>query len=138
MIIAWRRDLHSFNGLLWTLAPPTLSCNEGERQAEKVNYVEFPRRGSSLSLCALNRKIIEVKIIDDEEYEKNKAFTIELGEPVLLEIGQKHGGCLGLFVCRTESLLRWISSQLSLCKQGETAIDCLKSSIQTQINLKDI
>lgn len=40
------------------------------------------------------RKIIEVKIIDDEEYEKNKTFVIELGEPVLLEIGQKHGGCL--------------------------------------------
>uniref|UniRef100_A0A674NIU3 Calx-beta domain-containing protein n=1 Tax=Takifugu rubripes TaxID=31033 RepID=A0A674NIU3_TAKRU len=38
-------------------------------------------------------KVIEVKIIDDEEYEKNKAFAIELGEPVLLEIGQKHGGC---------------------------------------------
>ncbi|XP_030578375.1 solute carrier family 8 member 4b isoform X2 [Archocentrus centrarchus] len=36
-------------------------------------------------------KVIEVKIIDDEEYEKNKTFTIELGEPVLLEIGQKHG-----------------------------------------------
>ncbi|KAJ8338048.1 hypothetical protein SKAU_G00370140 [Synaphobranchus kaupii] len=36
-------------------------------------------------------KMIEVKIIDDEEYEKNKAFTVELGEPVLLEIGQKHG-----------------------------------------------
>uniref|UniRef100_A0A8C6TYE6 Solute carrier family 8 member 4b n=1 Tax=Neogobius melanostomus TaxID=47308 RepID=A0A8C6TYE6_9GOBI len=36
-------------------------------------------------------KIIEVKIIDDEEYEKNKTFTIELGEPILLEIGQKHG-----------------------------------------------
>uniref|UniRef100_A0A087XQV6 Solute carrier family 8 member 4b n=1 Tax=Poecilia formosa TaxID=48698 RepID=A0A087XQV6_POEFO len=35
-------------------------------------------------------KVIEVKIIDDEEYEKNKTFTIELGEPVLLEIGQKH------------------------------------------------
>lgn len=34
-----------------------------------------------------------MKIIDDEEYEKNKAFAIELGEPVLLEIGQKHGGC---------------------------------------------
>ncbi|MBN3309421.1 NAC1 protein, partial [Amia calva] len=38
-----------------------------------------------------DRKVIEVKIIDDEEYEKNKTFTIELGEPVLLEIGQKHG-----------------------------------------------
>ncbi|KAK1788170.1 hypothetical protein P4O66_016630 [Electrophorus voltai] len=37
------------------------------------------------------RKILEVKIIDDEEYEKNKTFTILLGEPVLLEIGQKHG-----------------------------------------------
>ncbi|XP_048884980.1 sodium/calcium exchanger 1-like isoform X1 [Brienomyrus brachyistius] len=36
-------------------------------------------------------KVIEVKIIDDEEYEKNKTFTIELGEPILLEIGQKHG-----------------------------------------------
>ncbi|XP_044040459.1 solute carrier family 8 member 4b isoform X2 [Siniperca chuatsi] len=36
-------------------------------------------------------KIIEVKIIDDEEYEKNKAFIIELAEPILLEIGQKHG-----------------------------------------------
>ncbi|XP_028285250.1 solute carrier family 8 member 4b isoform X2 [Parambassis ranga] len=36
-------------------------------------------------------KIIEVKIIDDEEYEKNKTFIVELGEPVLLEIGQKHG-----------------------------------------------
>ncbi|XP_061091716.1 solute carrier family 8 member 4a isoform X6 [Conger conger] len=29
-------------------------------------------------------KMIEVKIIDDEEYEKNKVFTIELGEPVWL------------------------------------------------------
>ncbi|KAI4808363.1 hypothetical protein KUCAC02_000427, partial [Chaenocephalus aceratus] len=35
-------------------------------------------------------KIIEVKIIDDELYEKNKTFTLELGEPILLEIGQKH------------------------------------------------
>ncbi|XP_062850308.1 solute carrier family 8 member 4b isoform X3 [Trichomycterus rosablanca] len=35
-------------------------------------------------------KIIEVRIIDDEEYEKNKTFIIELGDPVLLEIGQKH------------------------------------------------
>lgn len=53
--------------------------------------------GSSLinisSSAFYRRKIIEVKIIDDEEYEKNKSFTIELGEPILLEIGQKHGGC---------------------------------------------
>ncbi|KPP67725.1 sodium/calcium exchanger 1-like [Scleropages formosus] len=39
----------------------------------------------------LTRKMLEVKIIDDEEYEKNKTFTIILGEPILLEIGQRHG-----------------------------------------------
>lgn len=42
-------------------------------------------------VSVLYRKMLEVKIIDDEEYEKNKTFTIHLGEPVLLEIGQKHG-----------------------------------------------
>ena len=50
-----------------------------------------PSPSLPLSLPPANRKIIEVKIIDDEEYEKNKSFTIELGEPILLEIGQKHG-----------------------------------------------
>uniref|UniRef100_A0A8C6UDQ3 Solute carrier family 8 member 1b n=1 Tax=Neogobius melanostomus TaxID=47308 RepID=A0A8C6UDQ3_9GOBI len=30
-------------------------------------------------------KIIKVKVIDDEEYEKNKAFYIEIGEPRLME-----------------------------------------------------
>ncbi|XP_038821431.1 sodium/calcium exchanger 1-like isoform X2 [Salvelinus namaycush] len=34
-------------------------------------------------------KLLEVKVIDDEEYEKNKTFIIQLGEPVLLEIGRK-------------------------------------------------
>ncbi|XP_007545927.1 solute carrier family 8 member 4a [Poecilia formosa] len=36
-------------------------------------------------------KLLNVKIIDDEEYEKNKTFTIVLEEPVLLEVGQRHG-----------------------------------------------
>ncbi|KAL0994113.1 hypothetical protein UPYG_G00117900 [Umbra pygmaea] len=36
-------------------------------------------------------KLLEVKIIDDEEYEKNKTFIIQLGEPLLLDIGRKHG-----------------------------------------------
>lgn len=34
---------------------------------------------------------MNVKIIDDEEYEKNKTFTIVLEEPILLEVGQRHG-----------------------------------------------
>lgn len=40
--------------------------------------------------CA-RRKMLNVKIIDDEEYEKNKTFTIVLEEPILLEVGQRHG-----------------------------------------------
>uniref|UniRef100_A0A8C3S7X1 Calx-beta domain-containing protein n=1 Tax=Chelydra serpentina TaxID=8475 RepID=A0A8C3S7X1_CHESE len=38
-------------------------------------------------------KFIEIKIIDDEEYEKNKNFHLELGPPELLEMGV--GGALG-------------------------------------------
>ncbi|XP_053297519.1 solute carrier family 8 member 4a isoform X8 [Pleuronectes platessa] len=35
-------------------------------------------------------KMLNVKIIDDEEYEKNKTFTIVLEEPILLDVGQRH------------------------------------------------
>eukprot|EP00062_Callorhinchus_milii_P009310 gi/632953040/ref/XP_007892179.1/ PREDICTED: sodium/calcium exchanger 1-like [Callorhinchus milii] len=34
-------------------------------------------------------KTIEIKIIDDEEYEKNKNFFIEIGEPRLVEMSEK-------------------------------------------------
>ncbi|KAL1765457.1 sodium/calcium exchanger 1 isoform X1, partial [Sigmodon hispidus] len=34
-------------------------------------------------------KTIAVKVIDDEEYEKNKTFFIELGEPRLVEMSEK-------------------------------------------------
>lgn len=40
---------------------------------------------------SVSRKLLNVKIIDDEEYEKNKTFMIVLEEPVLLEVGQRHG-----------------------------------------------
>ncbi|XP_060943348.1 sodium/calcium exchanger 1b isoform X10 [Limanda limanda] len=38
-------------------------------------------------------KTIKVRVIDDEEYEKNKTFYIEIGEPLLMEIikSQLHG-----------------------------------------------
>lgn len=41
-------------------------------------------------------KTIHVNIIDDEEYEKNKNFFIELGDPRLLEMSERKGvgGCL--------------------------------------------
>ncbi|XP_018118411.1 sodium/calcium exchanger 1 isoform X2 [Xenopus laevis] len=36
-------------------------------------------------------KTISVKIIDDEEYEKNKTFFLEIGEPRLVEMSEKKG-----------------------------------------------
>ncbi|XP_073528639.1 sodium/calcium exchanger 1 isoform X1 [Phyllobates terribilis] len=36
-------------------------------------------------------KTISVKIIDDEEYEKNKTFFLEIGEPRLMEMSEKKG-----------------------------------------------
>ncbi|XP_053098778.1 sodium/calcium exchanger 1 isoform X4 [Hemicordylus capensis] len=37
-------------------------------------------------------KTISVKVIDDEEYEKNKTFYLEIGEPRLVEMSEKKGG----------------------------------------------
>ncbi|XP_028845771.1 LOW QUALITY PROTEIN: sodium/calcium exchanger 1b [Denticeps clupeoides] len=34
-------------------------------------------------------KIIKIKVIDDEEYEKNKNFYVEIGQPCLLETDEK-------------------------------------------------
>uniref|UniRef100_A0A673J1S2 Sodium/calcium exchanger 1-like n=1 Tax=Sinocyclocheilus rhinocerous TaxID=307959 RepID=A0A673J1S2_9TELE len=59
------------------------TAKAGEDYEEVAGKLEF--------LNDETMKILEVKIIDDEEYEKNKTFIIHLGEPVLLEIGQKHG-----------------------------------------------
>ncbi|KAG7282728.1 hypothetical protein CRUP_017654 [Coryphaenoides rupestris] len=42
-------------------------------------------------MCSVLVRLLDVKIIDDEEYEKNKTFIIVLEEPILLEVGQKHG-----------------------------------------------
>ncbi|XP_072844688.2 sodium/calcium exchanger 1 isoform X5 [Pogona vitticeps] len=36
-------------------------------------------------------KTISIKVIDDEEYEKNKTFYIEIGEPRLVEMSEKKG-----------------------------------------------
>ncbi|GLD66434.1 sodium/calcium exchanger 1-like isoform X1, partial [Lates japonicus] len=42
----------------------------------------------STQVCS---KTIKVKIIDDEEYEKNKTFYIEIGEPRLVESNDTKG-----------------------------------------------
>lgn len=45
----------------------------------------------SLLPLLLFSKTIKVKIIDDEEYEKNKTFYIEIGEPRLVESNDTKG-----------------------------------------------
>lgn len=40
----------------------------------------------------LSSKTVKVRIIDDEEYEKNKSFFLEIGEPQLVETNEKRGG----------------------------------------------
>ncbi|XP_041722292.2 sodium/calcium exchanger 1 isoform X1 [Coregonus clupeaformis] len=37
-------------------------------------------------------KMIKVRIVDDEEYEKNKTFYVEIGEPRLMETNDSKGG----------------------------------------------
>uniref|UniRef100_A0A673L9R6 Sodium/calcium exchanger 1-like n=1 Tax=Sinocyclocheilus rhinocerous TaxID=307959 RepID=A0A673L9R6_9TELE len=39
-------------------------------------------------------KTIQINIIDDEEYEKNKNFFLEIGEPQLVEMSERKGGTL--------------------------------------------
>lgn len=48
--------------------------------------------GSSISILLCFSKTISVKVIDDEEYEKNKTFFLEIGEPRLVEMSEKKGG----------------------------------------------
>ncbi|KAG8583720.1 hypothetical protein GDO81_008517 [Engystomops pustulosus] len=45
----------------------------------------------NLSFSSSCSKTISVKIIDDEEYEKNKTFFLEIGEPRLVEMSEKKG-----------------------------------------------
>ncbi|CAG05743.1 unnamed protein product, partial [Tetraodon nigroviridis] len=78
-------DDHAGAWWLSPTAPWTATAKGGEDYELASGKLEFQNDETM--------KVIEVKIIDDEEYEKNKAFAIELGDPVLLEIGQKHGVC---------------------------------------------
>lgn len=43
------------------------------------------------SSSLLLSKTIKVKVIDDEEYEKNKTFYVEIGEPRLVESNDTKG-----------------------------------------------
>lgn len=44
-------------------------------------------------------KTIQINIIDDEEYEKNKNFFLEMGKPCLLEMSERKGGGVASLCC---------------------------------------
>ncbi|TNN31718.1 Sodium/calcium exchanger 1 [Liparis tanakae] len=50
----------------------------------------------------IDTKTIQINIIDDEEYEKNKNFFLEMGAPTLLEMSGRKGGGVA-FPCRSPS-----------------------------------
>ncbi|MBN3312804.1 NAC1 protein, partial [Atractosteus spatula] len=60
----------------------------GESQCLFVIFEELIYRLLAVGLL----KTIKVKVIDDEEYEKNKNFFVEIGEPRLVEMSEKKGG----------------------------------------------
>ena len=41
-------------------------------------------------LFSIFRKFIEIDIVDDEDYQKNESFFIELGQPIT-ELNEKNG-----------------------------------------------
>jgi hypothetical protein len=41
----------------------------------------FFRKKSRLEAFIVKRKIIQIGIVDDEDYQKNEVFYVELGEP---------------------------------------------------------
>ncbi|XP_032821007.1 sodium/calcium exchanger 1-like isoform X2 [Petromyzon marinus] len=55
-------------------------------------------------------KTIEIRVIDDEEYEKNKNFFLELGEPRLMDMSERKDGPEGLLLTKEEEEARRIAA----------------------------
>uniref|UniRef100_A0ACB8GAL5 Uncharacterized protein n=1 Tax=Sphaerodactylus townsendi TaxID=933632 RepID=A0ACB8GAL5_9SAUR len=62
-------------------------------------------------------KTISIKVIDDEEYEKNKTFYIEIGEPRLVEMSEKKGNSLPLDYLTVRNMRK--SAVSSLCLRNQ-------------------
>ncbi|KAF3708016.1 Sodium/calcium exchanger 1 [Channa argus] len=61
----------------------------------ETHYIFYIIKGTSERIhwfhCVSISKTIKVKVIDDEEYEKNKTFYVEIGEPRLVESNDTKG-----------------------------------------------
>lgn len=60
-------------------------------------------------------KFVHVKIIDDEEYEKNKNFFLELAEPRMVDMSLQKGGVLNFFLSFSVSYSPTFTAVASIC-----------------------
>lgn len=105
----------------YSALPESLHC--------KLTFLFFSSPSLSFSVPFLSRpflfflpfyspscsKLIHVKIIDDEEYEKNKNFFLELAEPRMVDMSLQKGVVPNLFLCLL-SLSFSLSLALTLCQ----------------------
>ncbi|XP_053193589.1 sodium/calcium exchanger 1a isoform X8 [Scomber japonicus] len=63
-------------------------------------------------------KTFQVNIIDDEEYEKNKNFFIEIGEPRLLEMSERKGGAVAFLCSNPEVLTKKEEEERRIAEMG--------------------
>lgn len=77
-------------------------------------------------------KVVHVKIIDDEEYEKNKNFFLELAEPRMVDMSLQKGAVLNLSL----SLLSLpLSLALTRCLFSQPSVSPRVSSLPTSLLL---
>ncbi|XP_037545565.1 sodium/calcium exchanger 1 isoform X7 [Nematolebias whitei] len=63
-------------------------------------------------------KIIRIKIIDDEEYEKNKNFFLEISEPQLLEMSERKGGGAAVLELKEDILTKKEEEERRIAELG--------------------
>nr|XP_057926779.1 sodium/calcium exchanger 1-like isoform X4 [Doryrhamphus excisus] len=74
--------------------------------------LEFDNNEMCKTLC--------INIVDDEQYEKNKNFFLELGQPLLLEMSERKGRGVAFLCIRLATPLLLTSSPLVNAKDVET------------------
>ncbi|XP_060951727.1 sodium/calcium exchanger 1-like isoform X5 [Limanda limanda] len=67
-------------------------------------------------------KIIEINIIDDEEYEKNKNFFLEIGEPQLMEMSERKGGGVAFLCCNPEVWTKKDDEERRIAEMGRPTL----------------